>query len=197
MVDTGFFSKLGLIFKFISNNSLVFLITLLLVIIVMDLMYGKNRKETKILYIVIISLTIIYGFIEFYKPIINIFDTYITNLFRLTYFPSIIEYVSMILITILIQIISFKLFSKVHKNINLWVGVIIELLFIVNIVAMKSITVDLSTITKIYENDLLLSIFQLTGIIFMILIIYNIFMLIINVLVSKRIEMPRLNDDYE
>ena len=197
MVDKGVFSKLGLITKFISNNSFIFLVLLLVLVMIIDLVYGKNKKETKIMYYIIMALILIYGLFEFYKPLFNIIDVYITNIFKLAYFPSIIEYFSMILLTIVIQIISIKKFSKIHRFINVCVGIFIELLFIVNVIAMKSITVDLSLITKIYENDLLLSIYQLTGITFMLWIIYNIIILSINLFIKNRIEMPRLIDEYE
>lgn len=197
MVDTNIIDKLSLIYKFLSNNSLVFLVILLIVAILLDYLYGKNKLETKILYIIILGLIIVYGLFDFYKPLFNIIDVYITNIFKLAYFPSIIEYFSMILITIILQIISVKRLNKIHKNVNLWVGFIIEVLFIINIVAMKNITVDLYKITSIYENDLLLSIFQITSIIFMIWVVINIIIYMIKLFIVNRIEIPKLNDDYE
>ena len=196
MVDTGLFDKINLIYKFLKDNSLVFLIILLVVTILLDFLYGKNTKQTKILYIITIVLIFIYGLFEYYKPLLNIIDVYITNLFKLAYFPSIIEYFSMILVTIVLQIISVKKYSKVHKNINLWVGFIIELLFVINLVAIKNITIDLNSITSIYENDLLLSIFQLSSIIFMIWIVVNIIIFIIKLFLVNNIEIPKLNDDF-
>ena len=196
MVDTGLFDKINLIYKFLKDNSLIFLIILLVVTIILDFLYGSNTKQTKILYVITISLIIIYGLFEYYKPLINIIDIYITNLFKLAYFPSIIEYFSMILITILLQIISVKKYNIIHKHINLWVGFVIEILFIINLMAMKNIKVDLNTITSIYENDLLLSIFQLSSIIFMIWIIVNLIIFIIKLFFVNNIEIPKLNDDF-
>ena len=80
---------------------------------------------------------------------------------------------------------------------NLWVGIIIEVLFIINVIAMNSIKVDLTTLTSIYENDLLLSIFQVTGIIFILWITINVLVFIINIYLDKRIEMPKLDKYYE
>ena len=195
MVDTGIFNKLSLIYKFLKNNSLVFLILLLIITIILDYLYGKNKTETKLLYIITIVLILIYGLFEYYKPLFNIIDVYITNLFKIAYFPSIIEYFTMILITIVIQILSVKRLNKVHKHINLWIGFLIELLFIINVIAMKNITVNLNSITSIYENDLLLSIFQVTSIIFMLWLIANIIINIVKLFIINRIEIPRLNDD--
>lgn len=197
MVDNTILSKLNIIFDFMKENSLVFLTLLLIVVIVMDLLYGKNKKETKILYGIIIILMLMYTLFGYYKPLFNIVDVYITNIFKITYFPSIIEYFTMILITIIIQLISVKKCSKVLKNINIWVGIIIEVLFITNIIAMNNITVDLNTLTSVYENELLLSIFQLTSIIFMIWLIINILTFIVSIYLSERIDMPKLNNDYE
>ena len=197
MVDTSIIDKLSLIYKFLKDNSLVFLIILLVIAILLDYLYGKNKKQTKILYIIIICLITVYGLFEYYKPLLNIVDVYITNIFKLAYFPSIIEYFSMILITIVLQIISVKKLGKIHKNINLWVGFIIEILFIINLIAMKNITVDLYKITSIYENDLLLSVFQTTSIIFMIWVVINIIVYMIKLFFVNRIEIPKLNDDYE
>ena len=194
MVDTSIFDKLSLIYNFLKDNSLIFLVLLLIITIIFDYLYSNNSKEIKKLYIITIILILIYGLFEYYKPFINIIDVYITNLFRISYFPSIIEYFTMILITILLQIVSVIKFEKVQKNINLWIGFIIETLFIINIVAMKNITVNLNTITNIYENDLLLSIFQLTGIIFMLWIIFNLIVYVTKLIINDNIEIPKLND---
>ena len=197
MVDNTILNKINIIFNFMKENSLVFLTLLLIIVIVMDLLYGKNKKETKILYSVIIILMLIYTLFSYYKPFFNIIDVYITNIFRITYFPSIIEYFTMILITIVIQLISANKCSKVLKNINIWVGIIIEVLFITNIIAMNNININLNMITSIYENELLLSIFQFTSIIFMIWIIINILSFIVSLYLSERIDIPKLDNDYE
>ena len=196
MVDTTILNKLGLIYKFLSDNSLIAMVLLLIAVIIMDLLYGRNKKSTKTLYIVIILLAIVYILMCYYKPFINIIDTYIANIFRVTYFPSIVEYVSMILVTILIQIISIKKCNGFTKHMNIWVGVLIEVLFIINVIAMNNITVNLSSLTSIYENDLLLSIFQTTGIIFMIWIILNLLIFLVSMFLSDGIEIPKLNKDY-
>lgn len=197
MVDTGVFEKINLIYLFLKDNSLIFLILLLIITIILDLLYGKNKKETKTLYGFVIALLLIYTMFSYYKPLFNIVDVYITNIFKLAYFPSIIEYFSMVLATIIIQIVSIKRCNKVQKNINIWVGIVIEILFIINIIAINGINIDLKNITTIYENDLLLSIFQLTGIIFIIWVVVNILTFIVSLYLTDRLELPRLNDDYE
>lgn len=197
MVDTTLLDKLNLIYKFLSDKSIIMLIILLVIVILLDFTYGNNNKQTKFMYIIILSLILIYGLFEYYKPLLNILDTYITYLFKLTYFPSIIEYMSMIFITIFIEIYSIKKLNKVQKNINIWVSFIIEVLFVINAIALKNINIDLNSITSIYENDLLLSIFQVSSIIFMIWIIFNLLTYLIKSFVNSRIEMPKLNDNYE
>ena len=197
MVDTTLLDKLNLIYKFVKDNSFTFLIVLLTIIILLDFIYGNNTKQTKILYICIMILILVYGLFEYYKPLLNILDIYITYIFKLTYFPSIIDYFSMIFITIIIEIYSIKKLNSVQKNINIWISIIIELLFIINIIALNNINIDLNNITSIYENDLLLSIFQISSILFMIWIIYNLLTYLIKSFLNKRIEMPKLNDYYE
>ncbi len=197
MVDTTLLDKLNLIYKFVKDNSFTFLIILLIIIILLDFIYGNNTKQTKILYICIMILILVYGLFEYYKPLLNILDIYITYIFKLTYFPSIIDYFSMIIITIIVEIYSIKKLNSVQKNINIWISIIIELLFIINIIALNNINIDLNNITSIYENDLLLSIFQISSIIFMIWIIYNLLTYLIKSFLNKRIEMPKLNDYYE
>lgn len=197
MVDTTLLDKINLIYKFVKDNSFTFLIVLLIIIILLDFIYGNNTKQTKILYICIMILTLVYGLFEYYKPLLNILDIYITYIFKLTYFPSIIDYFSMIIITIIVEIYSIKKLNSVQKNINLWISIIIELLFIINIIALNNINIDLNNITSIYENDLLLSIFQISSILFMIWIIYNLLTYLIKSFLNKRIEMPKLNDYYE
>ena len=197
MVDTTLLDKLNLIYKFVKDNSFTFLIVLLTIIILLDFIYGNNTKQTKILYICIMILILVYGLFEYYKPLLNILDIYITYIFKLTYFPSIIDYFSMIIITIIVEIYSIKKLNGVQKNIKIWISIIIDLLFIINIIALNNINIDLNNITSIYENDLLLSIFQISSIVFMIWIIYNLLTYLIKSFLNKRIEMPKLNDYYE
>lgn len=197
MVDTTILNKINLIYSFIKDNSFIFMILLLVLIILIDLIYGNNSKSTKRLYAITIILILLYGTFEYYKPLLNIVDTYITNLVKLAYFPSLIEYFTMILITIFFQIYSIKKYEVVQKNINIWVAIFIEFLFITNVIAMKDITVDLSTITKIYEQDLLLSIFELSSMIFIVWIVTNIIINIIKLFLTPRIEIPKLNNEYE
>ncbi len=197
MVDTTILNKINLIYSFIKDNSFIFMILLLVLIILIDLIYGNNSKSTKRLYAITIILILLYGTFEYYKPLLNIVDTYITNLVKLAYFPSLIEYFTMILITIFFQIYSIKKYEGVQKNINIWVAIFIEFLFITNVIAMKDITVDLSTITKIYEQDLLLSIFELSSMVFIVWIVTNIIINIIKLFLTPRIEIPKLNNEYE
>lgn len=197
MVDTTILNKINLIYSFIKDNSFIFMILLLVLIILIDLIYGNNSKSTKRLYAITIILILLYGTFEYYKPLLNIVDTYITNLVKLAYFPSLIEYFTMILITIFFQIYSIKKYESVQKNINIWVAIFIEFLFITNVIAMKDITVDLSTITKIYEQDLLLSIFELSSMVFIVWIVTNIIINIIKLFLTPRIEIPKLNNEYE
>lgn len=195
MVDTTILNKLSLIYEFLKDNSLITLILLLLVVIVLDLLYGNNKRDTKILYIVVITLLILFICLMYYKPLMNVFDIYITNIIKITYFPNIIEYTTMILITIILQIISFKKKIGFIKHFNIWIALIIEVLFIINIIALNGINIDLNNVTSIYENDLLLSIFQVTGIIFMLWIIINILTFIVNIYLEDKIEMPKLSKD--
>lgn len=197
MVDTTILNKINLIYSFIKDNSFIFMILLLVLIILIDLIYGNNSKSTKRLYVITIILILLYGTFEYYKPLLNIVDTYITNLVKLAYFPSLIEYFTMILITIFFQIYSIKKYEGVQKNINIWVAIFIEFLFITNVIAMKDITVDLSTITKIYEQDLLLSIFELSSMVFIVWIVTNIIINVIKLFLTPRIEIPKLNNEYE
>ena len=81
MVDTTLLDKLNLIYKFVKDNSFTFLIVLLIIIILLDFIYGNNTKQTKILYICIMILTLVYGLFEYYKPFLNILDIYITYIF--------------------------------------------------------------------------------------------------------------------
>ena len=197
MVDTTIINKISLIFEFLKDNSLIALIMLLLFIIILDLLYGKNIKSTKVLYCVMIILILLYIFIIYNKPLLNMFDTFITYLFKISYFPSFIDYMIFILMSIVLQIYSIMKKSGFIKHFNIWVGIIIESLFIINVIAMNNIRVDLTSLTSIYENHLLLSVFQVTGIIFVLWIVINVLIFIVNLYLDTRIEMPKLDKYYE
>ncbi len=196
MVDMTLLDKFKLIFEFIEKNYFIGLVILLIGVILFDLIYGNNKRQTKILYILTIILILIYTIFSYYKPLFNIIDVYITNVFKLAYFPSIVDYLTFIIITILIQFISIKKAKPIIKNINIWVGFIIEALFIFNLIALNGVNINLSNVTSIYENNLLLSIFQTTGILFIIWLIFNIIVLIVNKFLENKIDMPKLNDNY-
>lgn len=197
MADTTIINKLSLIYDFLKDNSLISLILMLVIVILLDLFYGRNNKNTKILYIIVIILLFVFIGLMYYTPLVNMFDIYITNIVKVAYFPSIIQYITMFLISIILQIYSIKRKKGFIKHLNLWIGLFIEILFIINVIAMQNITVDLNSLTSIYENDLLLSIFQVSGIIFMLWIIINILVFIVTLYLEEKIELPKLSDDYE
>ena len=195
MVDTSILSKLSLIYEFLKENMLITLTLVLLIIIILDLCYGNNKKNTKVFYGIIIGLLILLIGIMYYKPLFNIIDIYIANIVKFMYFPSIIDYFSFILITIMLQMYSIKRKKGFLKHFNLWIGIIIELLFIVNIIALNGTNINFNTITSIYENDLLLSLFQVTSSLFIIWIIINVLVFIISMFLNNKIEIPKLNED--
>ena len=86
MVNTNFINKLSLIAEFIKDNSLISLILLLILVVILDLFYGNNKKDIKLMYGIIIILLIVFIGIIYYKPLFNIVDIYITNIMKITYF---------------------------------------------------------------------------------------------------------------
>lgn len=186
MVELSLLDKIKTLLNLVLSSSLFLILLISIGIIILDIFYiSRKSKKVKMIYAVI-SLMIIIGLsINYLKELVNIINVINKNLVMLINFPTILEYVTIIFISILVMIISFifKRFTKIIRGINL--GVIIADLFIFFLILdqISKNNVDLSNKIDIYSNQNLMVLFQISLFIFIIwmafLIIYSIIMKLI------------------
>ena len=186
MVELSLLDKIKTLLNLVLSSSLFLILLISIGIIILDICYiSRKSKKVKMIYAVISFMIIIGLSINYLKELVNIVNVINKNLVMLINFPTILEYVTIIFISILVMIISFifKRFTKIIRGINL--GVIIADLFIFFLILdqISKNNVDLSNKIDIYSNQNLMVLFQISLFIFIIwmafLIIYSIIMKLI------------------
>ena len=186
MVELSLLDKIKTLLNLVLSSSLFLILLISIGIIILDICYiSRKSKKVKMIYAVISFIIIIGLSINYLKELVNIINVINKNLVMLINFPTILEYVTIIFISILVMIISFifKRFTKIIRGINL--GVVIADLFIFFLILdqISKNNVDLSNKIDIYSNQNLMVLFQISLFIFIIwmafLIIYSIIMKLI------------------
>lgn len=186
MVELSLLDKIKTLLNLVLSSSLFLILLISIGIIILDISYiSRKSKKVKMIYAVISFIIIIGLSINYLKELVNIINVINKNLVMLINFPTILEYVTIIFISILVMIISFifKRFTKIIRGINL--GVVIADLFIFFLILdqISKNNVDLSNKIDIYSNQNLMVLFQISLFIFIIwmafLIIYSIIMKLI------------------
>ena len=178
-MNLSLFEKIGIILRYIFSSYLsveMFIISLLLFCILVVNIKNDNRI------IQIISVSIYLGFV------IGIFVTYtsyvrtsinsfVKSVMNYIYFPSTIAYFFiMVFVTCMLLYTLFsKKLSHVKKVINYAVFSIL-FFFFMSFLALSAIDgVDLINITRLYQNDTILSFVQISNLLLLIWIIFTVF----------------------
>ena len=186
MVELSLLDKIKTLLNLVLSSSLFLILLISIGIIILDISYiSRKSKKVKMIYAVISFIIIIGLSINYLKELVNIINVINKNLVMLINFPTILEYVTIIFISIIVMIISFifKRFTKIIRGINL--GVVIADIFIFFLILdqISKNNVDLSNKIDIYSNQNLMVLFQISLFIFIIwmafLIIYSIIMKLI------------------
>ena len=178
-MNLSLFEKLGIVFKYIFSSFLsieMFILSLLLFII---LVFNLKRKNK---FIQMAAIDIYIGFIigilisynTYVKSCIHSFSKLIMNYI---YFPSTVVYFFIILFVTIMMI--YTLFSKKltnFKKIFNYSFFSILYFFFMSFIALATYdAVDLLDITKLYDNETILSIVQISNFILVIWILYTCF----------------------
>jgi hypothetical protein len=148
---------------------------------------SKKSKKTKIIYL-IVSLIIIGLLLQNYlSSLFSVFDTIVKNIITIIYFPSVLEYILMLIATLIIMLTGAlnKKTNKKIKTINLFVFIINIFIFFLILDQISTSEVDLSNKVSIYLNENLMALFELSILIFGVWIIFLILSKIINKLINK------------
>ncbi len=190
MADLSVLERLKVLVNIIFSSP--FFITLfsfmILTIIVFSVYSATKGKVSKII------LTVSYGFIlgflivRYGKLILQIFDTFVDQVFMAIYFPNLITYICMVVITSILMIMTIinKKFKKFIRICNILSFTIIQFLFILTIDLISKSNIGLFEKTSLYSNQTLMILVQASMAIFACWVGLLIVNLVIN-LVSVRV----------
>lgn len=174
MVELSLFERLKLVFNLIFSSPLFLVLLLGIVIMVIDsFVISKKNKKVKIAYLIISLLGIIILLNNYLISLLSVFDTIAKNIVTIIYFPSVLEYIVILLISIIILIVSLisKKTNKKVKFMNFIVFIIELFLFFLILDQLTNKNIDLTNKISIYSNESLMALFELSVIIFAIWIV--------------------------
>ena len=173
-------TKVQTVFDLIISKNLYLMILALIVIltIIFITTNGSNRKQSRRTYILLYLAGFIFIAVEYGNSFMTLLDYAINEVFITYYFPNIVIYILMLIIT---NIVLFKtIFSNKAefklKVINSTAFAIIMYLFILAISQITTLELDVFNITELYSSNAVRSILELSMFIFVfwiaILLIY-------------------------
>ena len=170
MSPLSLITKLQTVFDLITSKNLYLLILNLKVIltIIFITTNGSNRKQSKKTYILLYLAGFIFIVFQYGSSFMTLLDYAINEVFITYYFPNIVIYLLMLIIT---NVVLFKtIFSNKAdfklKVINSSAFAIIMYLFILAISQVNSLDLDVFNITELYSSNAVRSLLELSMFIF-------------------------------
>lgn len=191
MVEYTLFEKIKTVFNLITSTPLFLILILGIILMIIDILFiSKKDKTTKKIYGILSILIIILFIYSYINSIQSIFNALSKNIVSLVYFPTVLQYITTLIISLSIFIYSIKSkkINKIEKRINLLVLLFNSLLFLLIIDQINKTEVDLSNQISIYSNSTLMILFELSLLIFIFWVTGLILYKIINRLSPKPIK---------
>ena len=181
MSPLSLITKLQTVFNVITSSNLYLMILALIVFLTLIFITtnGSNRKQSRRAYILIYLAGFIFLAVQYGNSFLTLLDYAINEVFITYYFPNIVIYILMLLITniILWKTIFNDKIEKKLKIINSTAFALIVYLFILAIATINKLNLDVFNITELYSSNDVRSIMELSTLIFtfwiVILIIYH------------------------
>ena len=181
MSPLSLITKLQTVFDFIISRNLYLMILAVLVFltIIFITTNGSNRKQSKKTYIILYLAFFAFIGIQYGESIVTVLDYAINEIFYTYYFPNIVIYLIMLIVTniILWKTIFSEKNDKKLKILNSCAISIIVYLFILGISAINNLNLDIFNITELYSSNQVRSILELSMLIFtfwiVLLVIYH------------------------
>lgn len=173
MADLSIIQKISLFFETIVSTSFfsIYAIFGVILLILMLIDIRKHKKINRIVYILGILFLLTFVIIKYFNIIIKICDVFIEIIIKALYFPNLGMYIFMLIISNLTFLIFF--FSKnTFKNYKMISGIcngLIDFLFIMIIGIISKVKIDISMDVELYSNPTILTLLQLSMILFAIM----------------------------
>lgn len=174
MIEYSLFDKIKTVFNLVTDSPLFLILLLGIILMIVDILYiSKKDKTTKVVYIVISLMLTVFFMYSYIESLSQIFDTIAKNIVAIIYFPTVLEYILMLIISIIMLIISIfsKKITTLIKKVNIFVLITNGFLFFLILDEISKTSVDLTNKISIYTNSNLMMLLELSIIIFVIWII--------------------------
>lgn len=188
MVEYTLLDKIKTVFNLVIESPLFLILLLGIILMVVDILFiSKKDRKTKIIYTIVSFILVIFFMNSYVESLLKIFDTIAKNIVAIVYFPTVLQYILMLIISIIILIVSIvsKKMNKIIKRINAFVLIANSFLFFLILDEIANSNVDLSNKVSIYTNSSLMMLLELSLIIFFIWIIGLILYKIIKIVSPK------------
>lgn len=174
MVEFSLFEKIKTVFDLMVASPLFLILLFGVILMVVDTIYiSKKDPKTKKVYIIISLLVVLLFMYSYLDSLTNIFDTIAKNIVAIIYFPTVLEYVATLVLSLIILAVSIfsNKMKKIVKRINIFFFTINTFLFFLILDQLTGSTVDLTNKVSIYTNSNLMVLLELSLFVFIIWII--------------------------
>lgn len=164
MIEISFLDRVKTIFEMIFSST--FFISLLVIIVLTIIILVINSKvKSKIpKYLSILAYLLITAFvlIKYGSYVLSINDSVVDKFFSAMYFPNLVVYLSMLIITVLLLTITFinKNYSTVTKICNVFCFSLIWFFFVLILDVVKSEGINVYEVTEVYADEGLMILLQ-------------------------------------
>ena len=166
MADFSMIKKIKLVFDTAISTPFFIVYAILGLILVGLIIFDikKDKKISRILYIVCIIFLATFFIIKYFDVIIKVIDSFVEILLKTLYFPNLGIYITILIITNLTFVfttISEKSY-KIYKIISSLITTLIDLLFIMIIGIISKNHIDISSDVKLYSDSTILTLLQIS-----------------------------------
>ena len=178
-MNLSFIEKIFAIFKYIASSFLSISLFILCLLLFLILIINNKKKNKYANYIVITIYAVVFIAIIIASPsyVVYSIDWVIKGIMKYIYFPSTAAYFMINLVSVLIIMYSMKS-KKIYKKKRIFNYVIFNIIFYLFISFVAIVTykkLDIRLLEVLYKNNTVLSIVQISNLLFFIWIIVTLF----------------------
>ncbi|MDD4706186.1 MAG: hypothetical protein PHS24_03120 [Bacilli bacterium] len=174
MIEYTLLERVKTLFNLITNSPLFLILLFGILLMIIDIMFiSKADKKTKIIYAIVSIIIVILLMNSYFNSLISLFDIIAKNIVSIIYFPTMLQYILMLLISLIILIfnVTSKKINLNVKRINIAVLITNIFLFFLILDQINNNNVDLASKISIYSNSVLMILLELSLALFVIWII--------------------------
>lgn len=163
MAEISFIDRIIKIFEMITSSSFFVSLFIIVVLTIVILVINSKVQSKVPKYLAAITYTLImaYILIKYGNYVFTLNDSLVEKVFKTMYFPNLITYACMLLITIFIIIVTFiKKYSNIIKIGNITCFSLIWFFFVLILDFVKSNSIDIYDTKEVYSNEALMILLQ-------------------------------------